>query len=163
MSLAVARSSLILLLAIWAGVVVGVSFLATPAKFLAPSLPMEVALDVGRHTFAILAWVELGLAAIASLLCWRSQANAFLVSGVSALWIIVLLERFWLLPLLDERVTLYLSGTPSPPSPHHSLFIAFEALKVVICLLCAAKALREFHTSAGSHGHSVPQQASQTN
>lgn len=30
---------------VWAGMVLGVSFLATPAKFLAPSLPRPVALD----------------------------------------------------------------------------------------------------------------------
>ncbi len=41
------------LLLIWAGVALGVAFVATPAKFLAPSLSLPVALDVGRHTFAV--------------------------------------------------------------------------------------------------------------
>lgn len=35
------------------------AFLATPAKFLAPSLPLAVALDVGRHTFQVYNRVEL--------------------------------------------------------------------------------------------------------
>jgi hypothetical protein len=38
---------------LWLGLLLGVSFLATPAKFLAPSLALPVALDVGRHTFAV--------------------------------------------------------------------------------------------------------------
>ena len=44
--------------AAWFGMLLGVSFLATPAKFLAPSLTLGVALDIGRQTFAILNKVE---------------------------------------------------------------------------------------------------------
>src|SRR5665648_1182454 len=44
--------------AVWIGMLVGVSFLATPAKFLAPSLTLPVALDVGRHTFSVFNRVE---------------------------------------------------------------------------------------------------------
>jgi hypothetical protein len=36
---------------LWAGMLLGVSFIATPAKFLAPSLPLAQALDVGRSSF----------------------------------------------------------------------------------------------------------------
>ncbi len=39
------------ILFIWAGLLLGVSFIATPAKFLAPSLPMAQALDVGDGPF----------------------------------------------------------------------------------------------------------------
>lgn len=46
---------------VWAGMVLGVSFLATAAKFLVPSLPRPVALDVGRHTFQVFGWVEMAL------------------------------------------------------------------------------------------------------
>ena len=34
-----------------AGLSVGVAFLATPARFLAPSLSLPAALDLGRQTF----------------------------------------------------------------------------------------------------------------
>ena len=36
---------------VWLGLVLGVSFLATPVKFRAKSLTRPVALDVGRTTF----------------------------------------------------------------------------------------------------------------
>lgn len=39
--------SQLLLAVLWAGLLLGVSFLATPVKFLAPSLSLPVALDVG--------------------------------------------------------------------------------------------------------------------
>lgn len=38
------------ILFIWAGLLIGVSFVAKPAKFLAPSLALAQALDVGRWT-----------------------------------------------------------------------------------------------------------------
>jgi hypothetical protein len=37
----------------WAGFLVGLSFLAMPVKFMAPSLTLPVALDVGRQTFFV--------------------------------------------------------------------------------------------------------------
>jgi len=40
---------------VWMGIVIGVSFLATPVKFTADSLTRPVALDVGRATFHALA------------------------------------------------------------------------------------------------------------
>jgi hypothetical protein len=49
---------------LWAGMLIGVSFLATPAKFLAPSLILPVALDVGRQTFGLFSLVEIVFASI---------------------------------------------------------------------------------------------------
>ena len=43
------------ILFVW--ILLGVSFIATPAKFLAPSLSMAQALDVGRWTFHVLSLV----------------------------------------------------------------------------------------------------------
>src|SRR5690606_30735313 len=53
--------SLLLLAVLWTGLLLGVSFLATPVKFLAPSLSLPVALDVGRQTFMVFNWVEVAL------------------------------------------------------------------------------------------------------
>jgi hypothetical protein len=53
---------------IWAGLLIGVSFVATPAKFLAPSLALAQALDVGRWTFYVLAWIEWGFVSVVAAL-----------------------------------------------------------------------------------------------
>ena len=55
-----AAAGALILATFWAGIVIGVSFIATIAKFDAPSLTLPVALDVGRHTFAPLARIEWG-------------------------------------------------------------------------------------------------------
>jgi hypothetical protein len=48
------------LLFVWSGLLIGVSFVATPARFLAPSLQLPQALDVGRWTFHVLTLVARG-------------------------------------------------------------------------------------------------------
>ncbi|MGH6868523.1 MAG: hypothetical protein ACREDA_06585 [Methylocella sp.] len=42
----------ILLPVLWIGVLIGISFIATPIKFKARSLTLPVALDVGQTTFS---------------------------------------------------------------------------------------------------------------
>ena len=58
---------------VWAGLLLGVAFVATPAKFLAPSLPLAQALDVGRWTFHVLSIIEWSLVAtfVAIVVVWR--------------------------------------------------------------------------------------------
>ncbi len=57
---AILRGLLGALVLLWAGILIGVSFLAAPAKFNAPSLSLPVAMDVGRQEFGALNLVESG-------------------------------------------------------------------------------------------------------
>jgi hypothetical protein len=119
-------------LLLWAGVAIGVAFVATPAKFLAPSLSLPVALDVGRHTFALYNRAELGILALLLVigLVSRAPRRWYLVLAVPAA--IVILQAVWLIPLLDHRVAMILSGGPPPPnSSLHAGYIAAELIKVI--------------------------------
>ena len=122
----------------WAGIVIGVSFVATPAKFLASSLSLAEALDVGRHTFRVLSRLDLSMAIVASALCWFTRAKLPTISGLAAIWLVIMVEQLWLLPLLDNRVTMHLAGSAPPMTYHRTLFIGLEAVKVVVLLTCAA-------------------------
>lgn len=121
---------------LWAGLLAGVSFLATPIKFRAPSLTLPVALDVGRQTFDALNKVELGavLLSITLLLLLnrrppRSVPTSVMVSlGVAAS--IVVLQSVWLLPVLDARVVQILANQTPPDSPFHWIYIGLEAVKL---------------------------------
>ena len=44
---------------VWAGMVLGISFLETPVKFTAPSVTLPIGLDVGRHVFGAFNKVEI--------------------------------------------------------------------------------------------------------
>lgn len=61
----------------WLGLLIGVAFLATPVKFLAPCLTMAVAFDVGRYTFAAFNKVE-WLCAVALLAICAEMARLLL-------------------------------------------------------------------------------------
>lgn len=127
---------------LWLGLLIGVSFLATPVKFLAPSLTLPTALEVGRATFALLVRVEWGLTALLFLaVAWAGRAG-----GQRGLWLCFILigltlaaESLWLLPILDERVSRIVAGEAPDPSWHHRLYVALEAAKVVILLVMAGR------------------------
>lgn len=116
---------------IWAGLVIGVAFLATPAKFLAPSLSLNVALEVGRHTFGVYNKVELVI--VVGLLIFGAAAPQrgrwyLNLLGPAA---VVVLQALWLIPALDLRVSLIQAGQTPAPSNLHSVYIVVEALKVL--------------------------------
>jgi hypothetical protein len=122
------------LLLFWAGLAAGVAILATPAKFMAPSLSLPVALDVGRETFRAYNAAELVLLfmllVLGPLSTTRLRWYLSLVVPTAA----VVAQRVWLLPALDDRVSAVLAGVELQPSPLHGVYIALEALKVAALL-----------------------------
>lgn len=137
--------------ALWIGVMLGVSFLATPAKFLAPSLSLTTALDVGRYTFAVFNKVEwcLSIGLLALLAAHRHCRLSAICAGV--IIVLVVLETLWLLPVLDARTGLILNGQQTPPSYHHSVYVGFEIAKLIgLCLVVADMARRMISHRAGA-------------
>ncbi|GAA4135142.1 hypothetical protein ACFFTN_12620 [Aminobacter aganoensis] len=133
--------ALVLFATFWAGMLAGVSFLATPVKFQAASLSLPVALDVGRVTFWTFSRVEWGLAAVlvaTSLFPVGSRLTKTCVVIVAA---IVTAQALWLLPALNLRVEAVIAGSPYPPSYHHMLYAVAETAKILLLCLVATIAL----------------------
>ncbi len=126
--------------AAWAGLIVGVSFLSARAKFLAPSITLRVALDVGRYTFRVLSRTDLMLAVAASLFC-MARPNGFILLGLAMVWCVIVTERFWLLPVLDVRAGIHMTGRRPTPSYHHRLFASLEIAKALLLLICSGVAV----------------------
>ncbi len=118
----------------WFALVIGVSFLATTAKFLAPSLTLPVALDVGLHTFRVLNKVEWVLAALLLLVVLGGARCklAILAAAVAALCVVV--ETAWLFPILDQRTAMVIAGNQPPKANYHQIFIYLQGLKLVALL-----------------------------
>lgn len=145
---------------IWAGMVIGVSLLATPAKFAAPSLTLPVALDIGRHTFGVFTPIEIGAAAIATALAALSRRRVVLAL-IAVVDGVVGVQAAWLLPVLDARVEVILTGGTVADSPLHEVYIALEGAKLLVLLTVGAGLL--FHRDApglrhgrGSHRRPAP-------
>ncbi|RUM98035.1 hypothetical protein EET67_10520 [Pseudaminobacter arsenicus] len=120
----------------WLGLLCGVSFLATPVKFQAPSLDLPTALEVGRVTFALLArveWLMVILLAGSLALGSLTRPRLILATGLLA---IVALQSLWLLPVLDARIEAIVTGNPSSPTYHHMLYAVSEVAKaILLCVL----------------------------
>jgi hypothetical protein len=122
---------------LWAGLALGVGFVATPAKFLAPSLTLSVALDVGRHTFAIFNHLEIAILAATAALALFDAARWSWFALLAVPGAVVLAQALWLIPALDVRVSEILAGGAPPPSWLHGVYIGAEALKVAGLVLAA--------------------------
>lgn len=128
---------------LWIGLLLGVSFLATPAKFLAPSLSLAVALDVGRQTFGVFNKVEWALAILLLALVLAGRGTWLSIAGAVVLAVMVVVETIWLLPVLDQRVGLIIAGQQPPESSLHVVYIVLQIVKLaVLCGLAAAVARR---------------------
>lgn len=128
---------------IWLGMLLGVSFIATPVKFQAPSLSLPVALEIGRATFSLFSRIEWGVAILLLLsisACRHKTLSAALGTGLVA---ILIVQSFWLLPILDARIEAIISEMPIPDDWHHVLYIGIEITKTAILVWLSIHLLRQ--------------------
>ncbi len=121
---------------IWAGVVIGGSLIAAPAKFQVAALSTPQLLEVGRAQFHWVGIAEAALCAalIVSVLARERSWFTFLLIPVTLLAI----QRLYLMPLLDVRTLKIIAGSDVPESSMHLVFIALEVIKVLF--LCGVAA-----------------------
>ena len=123
---------------IWVGAIFSISFLEAWLKFRAPGVTLAIGLGIGKLVFnalTILQWI-LTIIIVASLVFGRfkiSEKRHLLIWLVVGLLII---QTFWLLPMLDERANFVIDGRILPPSNLHVYFIGTEILK--LCALLTA-------------------------
>ncbi|WP_192895628.1 hypothetical protein [Arsenicitalea aurantiaca] len=134
---------------LWLGMLIGVSFLATPIKFAAPTLSLPVALDVGRVTFGLFSKVEWAMAVVLIAAVFLTRATLAIRVAAIVTITVVAGQAIWLLPILDARIEAVIAGSPQPPSHHHTAYVVMEAVKVIGLLvsgLAASLALSPLHS-----------------
>ena len=125
---------------VWAGLVIGGSLIAAPAKFTAPSLTLPIALEVGRAQFQ---WVGIGEAVLCGALVvavafgWRSLRISQL--AMIAIPIVIFgIQQLILMPILDARTLRIIAGETLAPSQLHDVFVVLEVGKVLALLAAGA-------------------------
>jgi hypothetical protein len=118
---------------LWLGFVLAISFMETPLKFRAPQASYTAALSIGQVVFRALTRVELAFLAVLTIVGvfsrWQMSTQWWLWGLVG----VVLIQRMFLLPALESRMTAVLAGHAVPPDRlFHTLYIAGECLKVVL-------------------------------
>ena len=118
--------------ALWIGLLTGVCFIATLAKFHAPSLSRQAALDVGRTTFAAWNHVEWGLLILALPLLLYSENRLDSVLAFGMVGAVLLTQTMVLLPVLNGRAGAIIAGAKPAPSADHAVYVAADILKTAI-------------------------------
>lgn len=129
---------------VWVGFVAAISFMEAPVKFTAPSLSLEVGLDVGRTVFSALNKIELGFAVLIIISFFISSVEKKIILTFSFIFIILLMQTFWLLPSLNERAAVIISGGVPPDSSDHILYIILELIKIIMLVLLGLFQINNF-------------------
>ena len=128
---------------LWVGITVGVTMIATPVRFTAPSITRPIALDVGRVVFAALNKAELA-ALVVLLVVVRLAGLARKWWGICVfLALIVLAQGVWLIPELAARTDIILAGGEPPSSYAHAIYSTLELIKIALLLFFGFSALME--------------------
>lgn len=122
---------------IWAGLILGVSFIATPVKFQAPHLTMPVALEVGKATFHLFNFIEWCVIIVVIILTAISSKTTKIWPMAIMLLSIVMLQTFWLLPVLDVRANEVIAGGTPDPGHYHWFYIVVEIFKLALTIMAA--------------------------
>lgn len=119
----------------WAGLVIGGSLIAAPAKFNAPSLSLTTALEVGRAQFFAVGIGEIILCTllIATMVLTRTWIWRLMAAPV----VVFAIQRLALMPALDARTVRIIAGESVGPSHVHIVFIVLEILKVALLVAIA--------------------------
>jgi len=119
---------------LWAGAVIGHSFVATPAKFKAQGLDKPLALEIGRVTFILFNKIEFIFLGLIFLIMLINQTNSYSWLTFALITISLFLQVFIIRPALFARATAYQRGITPPPSIHHKLYALLEGFKFLLLI-----------------------------
>ncbi len=147
---------------VWFGLILALSFIETPLKFLAPDVTLPIALGIGRLvlTAANIAGAVLLLSiTVVSALRPPVQRGAWIALG--GLWLVLLVEVALIRPALNARTDAILAGGDPGSSPLHVLYIIADLLLLALLIGYALLARpvrsgREARTGS-SRGRPVPE------
>ena len=133
------RGVIISILFVWTGMLLGISFLEAPLKFQAPNITLAIGVTIGRLIFSTLNKIEIFFSLILLILLFYTDTtkSIFLLFGLVAC--VLSIQSFWLLPELDVRAKIIMSGNvPLEKSPH-ILYVAGEVIKLLTIPLMEMK------------------------
>lgn len=127
---------------IWFGAVCAISFMEAPLKFNAPNLTTPVALEIGHIVFDALNKAEWVLIVLLGISLFLTKPTRIEVAFYSFTAVILLVQTFWLFPILDARTIAVINSQPIPASNYHWIYIVLEAIKVMLLLALGIFSLR---------------------
>ena len=117
---------------IWIGLLLGISFMEAPLKFQAPSVTLPIGLEIGRLVFNTLnkmEWIMLLLMILSLIFSHPKKGIILLVAGLG---LILIYQTTFLLPRLDQRAEVIISGGSPASDNIHFFYVALEVVKLVL-------------------------------
>ncbi len=129
------KNTIALLCFFWVGFVSAISFMEAWLKFQAPGVTRPIGLSIGQLVFNALNKVEITLSILLIYFSLRSGIRSYFNNFhfLLIVFVILSLQSCWLLPALNQRAELIISGNMPPASNSHLFYVTLELLKV-ICL-----------------------------
>lgn len=126
---------------LWIGFICAISFMEAWLKFKAPGVNIQIGLGIGRLVFSALNKVEWFFACmiIISLFVSKNYFFSFYHIFYYLPLLLIALQTFWLLPILDIRAQMHIDGKIVPHSNLHWYYVAMEIIKVVSLFLFSIK------------------------
>lgn len=141
----------LLLPAVWIGLIVGLSFMETPLKFLAPGITTPLGLGIGRLVFIALSvagWIILLVLTLIGQARPRESKRGWLL--IAAMWVIMIVESFVIRPALAARSDVIIAGGDPGDSWLHYGYIAAELLLLAVLVWYVAHAARAIRVDANA-------------
>lgn len=126
--------------------IIGLSFMETPLKFLAPGITTPLGLGIGRLVFialSIAGWVVLIVLTAMAQARPRESKRGWLL--IAAMWCVMIVESFVIRPALAARSDVIISGGDPGDSWLHYGYIAAELVLLAVLvayLVHAARGIR---------------------
>ena len=142
-----ARAALLVVPALWLGMITGISLIEAPLKFTAPGITIPLGLGIGRRVFLAMNIVEVVLALVLVRAVWRcvgrpARDRLWVLTGAA---VVVLLAKVAVIrPFLNRRTDAVLAGDFGGGSLAHYIYVGAEALLIlalVALLVSAARAV----------------------
>lgn len=114
---------------IWAGAILGHSFIATPAKYRAPSLERQLAQQIGHATFSIFFFFEVAFLAIITGTMVLAEVGNYLWFVFGLVTACLFLQRYYLKPIIYNRVDDFEHNRPLPSKFHFRFYTVLEIFK----------------------------------
>jgi len=121
----------------WAGFVSAISFMEAWFKFRVKGVTLPLGLSIGKKVFTALNRVEWTLLILYAALWLSHSPLRFDVTTILSflLLLILILQTFYLLPVLDKRADLLIEGKSVEKSTTHHYYVFVELIKVVSLFL----------------------------
>ena len=144
---------------LWIGFVCGISFMATPLKFQAPSLTLPVALEIGHLVFHALNALEIGYATAITVITLCSDWPRRIRVLTLLIGLLLATQTILLYTVLDARTLAIIHGLEVPERSFHPYYVALEGVKFALLLYLAYLQIEEHDARIGKNAQSAPESA----